>query len=100
MSKSRYIISPIINGNQLSTWNLPITSNGYKKFDLLKGIATYEYIWKRGDRMDILAELKLGDPGYWWVICLANKIGYPFIAPGIKLRLPFNVEDILERILP
>lgn len=48
------------------------------------------YVWRSGDRMDILANRKYGSPGEWWRIMDANPgiIDPNSIRPGTLLRIP------------
>lgn len=48
------------------------------------------YVWKSGDRMDILANNQYGSPALWWRIMDANPgiIDANSIRPGTILRIP------------
>lgn len=99
MPKSRYANSEIIDSNHYGTFPMPSFAKGYRALDLLQGIAHEEYVWKRGDRFDKLAALKFNEETYWWVICLCNDINYPFgIQPGTIIRIPNEVNDVLNRL--
>ena len=51
------------------------------------------------DRLDALAHRYLGDSSYWWVICLMNDLEWIFdFEPGKILRIPIDVQDILDLI--
>ncbi len=103
MARSRYSNTRIIDGKSYGTFRLPVLSAGYRSFDVLEGVRTLEYVFKVGDRLDHLAGKYFGDEGYWWVIALCNGISYPFasggLSPGTRLRIPFDVQDVLDKVL-
>lgn len=103
MSKNRYSDLSIIDKKFMQTYNLPVKSFGYKEFDLTKEIETRDYVFVQGDRIDHLAARFLGDDQYWWVIALINKINYPFasggLTPGVTLKIPVNVTEVLQRLM-
>lgn len=51
-----------------------------------------------GDRLDLLAHKYYGSVGYWWIIAEANGIGKGSmtIPPGLQLRVPTQVTDIMQ----
>lgn len=53
-----------------------------------------------GDRFDTLAQRYYQDPTLWWIIAKANEIGNGKISPNpeVKLRIPTEIDDILESI--
>jgi len=52
---------------------------------------------KVGDRLDMLAFKYYGDVTLWWVIAKANSIiGKTALKPGKTLRIPGNIQKILE----
>ena len=53
-----------------------------------------------GDRFDTLAQRYYEDSSLWWIIAKANEIGIGKIAPSPeeKLRIPTEIDDILELI--
>ena len=53
-----------------------------------------------GDRFDTLAQRYYEDSSLWWIIAKANEIGNGKIAPSPeeKLRIPTEIDDILELI--
>tara|TARA_B100000287_G_C20648430_1_gene785982 strand:- start:162 stop:461 length:300 start_codon:yes stop_codon:yes gene_type:complete len=57
-------------------------------------------ISKDGDRLDNLANQFYKDSDLWWIISKANpnKISRDsfFIKPGLQIRIPTEIEDILE----
>ena len=58
-----------------------------------------EFLIQEGDRLDIIAEQVYGDATYWKAIMLYNNIGYFFdVKPGVIIRLPYNIEEVLDRI--
>lgn len=101
MARSRYFGNPTVDGGRaLATWSSPAL-RGFKEHELLRGIQTVDYELRLGDRFDHLAARFLGDDRYWWVIALANDIVYPFgIAPGTVLRIPVDVRQFLDRVIP
>ena len=53
-----------------------------------------------GDRFDTLAQRYYGDSNLWWIIAKANEISDGRISPDPlnKLRIPTEIEDILQSI--
>lgn len=53
----------------------------------------YTYVWKEGDRIDLVANEFFGDPSYWWRIMDINpEIINAFDIPiGTNIRIPNNV---------
>lgn len=51
-----------------------------------------------GDRFDLLAHEFYGNVSLWWVVARANNLikGTLGVEPGIKLRIPTNIESILN----
>lgn len=52
-----------------------------------------------GDRLDLLAYNYYKDPELWWIISVANNHitkGSMFPAPGLQLRIPTNVTNVLR----
>jgi len=50
-------------------------------------------------RLDILAREFMGDGRYWWIICLVNKLPFPFGIPaGSILRIPTNPQVALNAV--
>jgi len=97
MAKSRYSFSGIIDDNHFSSFTLDQT-NRIREVDTFRGVNTFEYVVKRGDRLDHLAARYLHDDRYYWVIALINSMTMPVIGPGDKIRIPFDVNDVLDRI--
>tara|TARA_X000001382_G_C3130355_1_gene166146 strand:+ start:121 stop:420 length:300 start_codon:yes stop_codon:yes gene_type:complete len=57
-------------------------------------------ITKIGDRLDMLAHKYYGDVSLWWVIAKANGIkGKTALDPGVTLRIPGNIQQIIEKFL-
>jgi len=52
-----------------------------------------EYMWREGDRIDLVANQFLGDPALWWYLMDANPniLDALSITPGTRLRVPRNV---------
>ncbi len=103
MGKSRYSDTRVIDGKSYATFSLPRIAAGLKQLDLLEGVKTTDYVYKRGDRLDHLAARFFGDDSYWWIIALVNGINYPFasggLTPGRTLRIPSNVRDVLDKVV-
>jgi hypothetical protein len=54
-----------------------------------------------GDRLDSLANSYYNDPTLWWIIAVANNNatkGALYPKPGTQLRIPTNVNSILNSI--
>lgn len=86
-----------IDGNHLGTWRDP-TRDPYGP-DILDGVPTVDYVFRRGDRLDAIAEKRYGDPEYWWVLALANRIRDPFrILVGRTLKIPLDLRMVLDKV--
>lgn len=50
----------------------------------------YTYVWVEGDRIDMVANILLGSPSFWWKIMDINpELSDPFdIIPGTTIRIP------------
>ena len=58
-------------------------------------------MWKESDRMDVMAEDMLGDPRYWWIICMMNDLVNPFsytLIPGTLLKIPYDAASVINII--
>jgi nucleoid-associated protein YgaU len=101
MGKSRYSSNGTV-GDMLATRPLaPVVADGLDQTDLLSGIKFTNYTVQRGDRLDVLAARFLNDDTYGWVIALVNGISYMLgLTPGQVLRIPNDVRDVLDRVLP
>lgn len=97
MGRSRHARLEIIDGNQYETFTLEQT-NSIKEPDTFEGIRTRQHKVVFGDRLDHLAAKYLNDDEYWWIIALVNNLVCPFITPGQKLKIPFDAQDVLERM--
>ena len=53
-----------------------------------------------GDRFDIMAQRYYNDSNLWWIIAKANELSKGHISPNpeIKLRIPTEIDDILEAV--
>ena len=53
-----------------------------------------------GDRFDTLAQRYYEDSNLWWIIAKANEVSNGKISPNpeVKLRIPTEIDDILESI--
>lgn len=58
----------------------------------------YYVISTGGDRYDTLAQQFYSDYTLWWIIAAANNSERAslFVEPGIQLRIPGNVENIIN----
>ena len=47
-----------------------------------------------------MAQRYYGDSNLWWIIAKANELSKGQIAPapGVKLRIPTEIDDILEAV--
>jgi nucleoid-associated protein YgaU len=98
MGRSRYASSEVIDSNHYGTWSDPTTRFPLGP-DILDGIQTVQHVLVLGERLDILATTYYGDPDYWWVIALCNRIVDPFsLVPGQVLRIATNVRSILDLV--
>jgi len=97
MARSRYSRLDVIDGDHYETFTLDQT-NMFREPDTFSGVKTREYVVKRGDRLDHLAARFLNDDKYWWVIALVSNISVPFLTPRQKIRIPLDVNDVLDRL--
>ena len=98
MGRSRYSGNRLIEGNHLSTWRDPTRIDQYAP-DILDGVPTVDYVIRVGDRLDSIAERRWGDPDYWWVLALVNRIFDPFkVAVGRVIKVPLDVRVILDKV--
>ena len=58
-----------------------------------------QVISNEGDYLDTLAYKYYGDPTLYWIIANANKIGKGRLSvqAGLTLRIPINVNDIVDQ---
>lgn len=97
MGRSRYAGMRPQEGNRLGTWRDP-TRDQFGP-DILDGVPIVDYVVRVGDRLDAIAERRYGDPEYWWVLALANRIRDPFgIRPGTVLRVPLDIRSVLDKV--
>ena len=54
-----------------------------------------------GDRFDTMAQRYYNDSNLWWIIAKANEVSNGKISPDPlkKLRIPTEIDDILELVL-
>ncbi|HEU5118654.1 MAG TPA: hypothetical protein VFT74_18800 [Isosphaeraceae bacterium] len=97
MGRSRYAGTPV-DGNHYETWRDPTTADPLGP-DILDGVDTIDHVLSVGERLDLLAFKYYGDPEYWWVIALANRIQDPFsLTVGQRLRVPVDARTILNKV--
>jgi len=97
MARGRYDTLGLIDGNAYETFVLEQT-NRFKQPDTFVDVSTFEYVVRRGDRLDLLAAKFLNDDRYWWAIALVNDLVAPFVEPGDKIKIPFDVRQVLDRM--
>lgn len=97
MARSRYFKTEKIDNNHYSTFSLE-QSNRFKEPDTFENVNYFEYIVKKGDRLDNLAAKYLNDDKYWWAIALLNNMILPFLSEGQKIKIPTDSSEILDRI--
>lgn len=102
MAISRYANTPLIRDAtarepvHFATFDLPAALKGFADVDWFSNQPFDTHVWQFGDRLDKLANRFYGDDEYWWVIALANGIGYPLgIQPGTEVRIPSDVDAVL-----
>jgi hypothetical protein len=102
VARSRYADTPVVDNHHFASFRLPVRSAGLLPPDLLEGVRTFDYVLKDNERPDHLAARFWNEDTYWWVLMLVNEISYPFRSggwtPGITLRVPFVVSDVLEKL--
>tara|TARA_R110000824_G_scaffold4983_4_gene23363 strand:+ start:757 stop:1065 length:309 start_codon:yes stop_codon:yes gene_type:complete len=56
--------------------------------------------WNDSMRMDSIASEYLGDGKYWWIICLANDLTFPYgqVKNGDIIRIPSSIENVFQTI--
>jgi phage tail protein X len=59
------------------------------------------YIMSRdGDRLDSIASRFYGDSTLWWIVAQANNLEDSFfIPPGTRLRIPQDVQGVIQNVL-
>lgn len=63
----------------------------------MDGIATFQIVAARFDRLDNLAAVHLGAGEYWWVIAVMNNIDWIYgFDEGQILKIPVDVKDVLK----
>lgn len=68
----------------------------HAKFDKIRA---REIVLQSGDRLDIIAQANYGNANYWKALALFNGIEDFFeIQDGDILRLPYKIEEVLEKI--
>lgn len=84
---SRYAKGKIFVANDARTGEYPVTV--FRRFPYTYTTFVH-YVWVERDRIDLIANIFLGDPGKWWVIMDYNpEIIDPFDIPiGTVLRIP------------
>lgn len=96
MAISRYDNTPIIDSRFFAT------QHNYKNIiDAIDNLSIkmIEYVTNSSDRLDTLATRFYDDGRYWWIIAIANDIGWSMQIPaGTLLQIPVNVDDVIERI--
>ncbi len=90
MSLDRYQFTKTENG-RLKTTQYPIFE---------KQPSDRYIISREGDRLDLLANEFYNDPRFWWVLAEANTLGKGTLSipPGIQLRVPFPIDDLLNQL--
>jgi hypothetical protein len=74
-------------------------SAGFITVDYLRGIRNFSYTTQAGERLDALAHKFFKEDSYWWLLALINGLDYAAVVqPGTKLRIPYNVNDVLKKI--
>jgi hypothetical protein len=98
MGRSRYAGSKVLDGDHYSTWRDPISDDPLGP-DVLDGVDTFDHVLTLGERLDTISHKYFGDPDYWWVIALANRIMDPFTLPvGQRIRIPVDVKAVLDKV--
>ena len=99
MARGRYDNQEVIDRSNFATFDRRFESMGLKGVDLLENVRNFEHTMVVGERLDILAHRYFGEDSYWWVLALVNRIDYPLsIAPGTKIRVPYDVKDVFKKI--
>ena len=61
--------------------------------------ATRERVLRQGERLDHIAGEVFGNATLWWVIAATSNIGWAMqVPPGTILKIPVNLNDVLELI--
>ena len=88
-----------------STNDILSTSQGVKYYKAKKYLpipsqeSAIYVVTVQGDRLDLLANQYYNDSTLWWVISVANSnitFGSMFPEPGIQLRIPTNLNNVIE----
>lgn len=72
-------------------------TNTFPDREKLNGIATFQIVASRFDRLDNLAFKHLGAGEYWWIIAVMNDITWAFgFEEGQILKIPVDVKEVLK----
>lgn len=64
--------------------------------DIINSIEYYKYSWTQGDKMYKVSSKFYGDPSYWWIILLFNKIPSEMnLNAGDLVKIPARIEEII-----
>ena len=89
----RYENNKIVKSKDL---NRVYKSNRYPKIE--RSATDIYIISKTGDRLDLLAHKYYNDQTLWWVIGIANNLGWPGLVmpPAKQIRIPTDIASILS----
>jgi len=62
-------------------------------------VASFEYVWKYGDKFWQLSHLFYGNKKYWYIIAqFNNKPTESHINIGDTIKIPYDVQDVLQEM--
>ena len=90
MSSSRYRNINIVDKQFYET-------NAFPDKEKLDGIATFQIVASRFDRLDNLAFIHLGSGEYWWILAIINDVSWMYgFEEGQILKIPVDVKEVLK----
>ena len=90
MSSSRYRNINIVDKQFYET-------NAFPDKEKLDGIATFQIVASRFDRLDNLAFIHLGAGEYWWILAIINDVSWMYgFEEGQILKIPVDVKEVLK----
>ena len=57
------------------------------------------HVMRRGDRLDKIAAVTLGNANYWWIIAACSEIGFaPQVPAGIEIKVPLDLNEVITAL--
>ena len=90
MNRTKFFSTVIVNGIS----ELDLLHNTLSSFEMRYRPQLYRVDVHDLGRPDLISYRTYGTPGYWWIVCLVNKISDPLtdIEEGDLLKLPNKLD--------